>query len=33
MMCSQKQSHLEAVTEEQEDECLKDSKTKECLVE
>ncbi|CAD8139478.1 unnamed protein product [Paramecium octaurelia] len=33
MMCSQKQSHLEAVTEEQEDEFQKDSKTKECVAE
>ncbi|CAD8139411.1 unnamed protein product [Paramecium pentaurelia] len=31
MLCSQKQSQLEAVTEEQEDEGQKDSKTKECL--
>ncbi|CAD8133421.1 unnamed protein product [Paramecium octaurelia] len=31
MSCSQKQSHLEAVIEEQEDDGQKDSKTKECL--
>lgn len=33
MMNSQKHSHLEAVIEEKDEDCQKDSKTKECYVE